>query len=265
MEEGELFSAQSVAFAKCVRAQLGYDWYASDNWDSLPAESHMFSELGPWTTEMADAFGFVSPAPRGYLSANGIVAKPKNNDEIDAAAARYAHTPEEANEATETCGGPEKYPESRPFDVAELGVWNGPWIEEFNSSWSETQRDERTQAVIDELKVCYTEKGLAISAPNSPDAVGADGRLPIVIEGASTQIIDEAQIEMANKVVACKQETSAIQRITEIWAEKQAPIVEEYSQELTDLRSRIDTSVESATSYIAANQDLLMQIPEQEW
>lgn len=213
-EQGELLSANSISVAKCAREKLGIQHYGSSNWDVVPAESLMFAELGPWTPDMADRFGFAKPGPKGYLSANGIGPKPKNNDEIDTAYAQYTIPDHELDTVVEECGGAS----NQHFQMD--GFYDGPWVSELSKTWDSALEDERFKTIVSELKSCYEREGLEVSISSSADDSGSDGRIPLVIAGADTTAIDEQQISMANKVVNCKSETNAIVRITDIWAEK---------------------------------------------
>ena len=264
-EEEEVLSARSIALAKCARDKLGLQKYGVPNYDVPPPEHLMFNELGVWTPEMADQFGFVKPSTRGELSANGIIPRPKNIDEIEAELSAYMLSADEEVEVSETCLDGANAPDLGRFNTVELDPYNGPWTAEINETLQQTLDDDRVKTVIDDLKKCYTEAGLTIEEPHSPDDLGTDGALPIRIVGADTMKIDEAQIEMANKVVACKQETDAINKITAVWAEKQAPIIEEYADELVANRQDIQAVVADATAYIAENQDLLMPVLESGW
>lgn len=256
--------AMSVAGALCAREKLGIEKYAYPDWEEVPAEHLMFSELGPWTPDMANRFAFVLPMTRGELSAKGLGPKPKNDAELDAAYAPYELSPEQEKQITEACGEGTGDEMLDKFGDAIMNAWGGPWVAEFTAVQDQLFTDARLEGVVTELVNCYNEAGL--SAQINPDAEAErDGLWPITIAGLDALTIDEQQISMANTVVTCKEQTDAIKRVTDVWAAKEAPIVEKYAAELTDMRTQLETVTAEAVEYVNQHRDVQMPIFEMEW
>ncbi|MGV9182752.1 hypothetical protein [Arcanobacterium canis] len=248
-EQDEIFFTGSLAFSVCAKEKFGITYYAQPNFEKPPSEMLMLKELGPWTQQVADQFGFVEPAPRNFLSANGIVPKPKNIAQINAERKKYEEVPSNFDEIADACRDD---PKADYFTLPQPG----PWADDVSHSLEQTLADERVKKVIEELKTCYTDSGLAV-LPTAKDSGASDGKLPITIQGADPMKINEKQIEIANKVVQCKTKNNAIKRITDVWAEKQAPIIEKYAGEMVAYRKKVDDLLKEAKEYQNQHKDLI--------
>ncbi|MCI7551403.1 MAG: hypothetical protein PUK40_00905 [Actinomycetaceae bacterium] len=248
-----LQSAASAKMAQCAREKYGIPWVAvSSPATPLPSQT-MWYELGPWTQQMANEFGNAKPMTEAELVANGYIEEP-----ADFAARREekphlanASLPDDViNTVTENCNASITAPE---LHFGDSKLYSGPGQQELNNSWELVKNDERATQAFDDLRQCYENRGLKVS--NSGDAY-----FPFTVAGVDPYTINEQQILLANEIVACKDETDFIQRIVKIWAEKQAPIIEQYADELVAQRKTIDDGLDEAETFIASHPDLFQTV-----
>lgn len=263
-EQEQISQATSLAISVCANEKLGIKLYRSRNWDSPPPETLMFSDFGPWTSAMADTFGFVPPMTKGELSANDIIPPPKNKEAIDEMVASNLPTDGELERALGICGEGSSNADFNSFRDFEMNLYSGPWHEELLATQSQALSDPETLKVNDELVACYQEQGLSV-ATKPREGYSREGILNLYVEGLDSRKIDEQQVTMANQAVECKQQTQAIERIATVWAEKQAPIIEKYADEIIAYRNEIDSMLSKATQYINDHEDLLLPDIELEW
>ncbi|MBI9115722.1 hypothetical protein [Sanguibacter suaedae] len=230
--------AGSVLTFRCARDQ-GVPAQASGQ---LPESSHAIYEsesyFGPWTTDQAQRFGFVSPSSDNDLVANGITERAEGTAEPTVPPnARLT----EADWAVvdECVDGPEQ----KMFAAAL--THDGPWEESMQALPEALLRDDRTEELVSELTECYEDHGLE-----------PGDELAWYPRGARADEISEEQIVLAMQVVTCKEEIDFTMRLAKVEAELQAPLVEKYADELIAKRAQIDEAVVKARAVIAANGDM---------
>lgn len=264
-EANVVSTAASMAISVCAREELGIERYVPPTAESPSTESLMFAEFGPWTATMADSFGFVMPMTQGELSANGIIDPPVTEAEVDQIFSEHALSDSDLQRVIDECGeGSQINTDFERFADYHRNLYVGAWNDEFIAAENDVLADPRTVRVRDELMTCYEDKGLAVSA-QPDDGYEREGALELYIEGLDSFVIDETQVTMANKVVECKQETQAIETISAIWAEKQAPVIEKYADELVAYRAEADAAIVEANQYVQEHSDLLMPEVQLKW
>lgn len=243
-------TAFNAALTKCTQENLGINWQYSDLRRFQFDGYLMFDEYGPWTEDMATRFAYVSPQTEADMAANGV--------ELEGGSEFPSSNPPE-------------YPELSPEDDARidaecLGIQE---VQQFNTGRLisaepaalaqlipsdievRIKKDKRGKAIFEDLKVCYSENGIAFKDSGSADPN------PVWVSGANPDALNEEQIQLALKDVACKTEINMIPRIAELWAEFEAPIIEENAAELQAYREKIDETLTKAKEYLAENEHYL--------
>ncbi|AWE43216.1 MULTISPECIES: hypothetical protein [unclassified Actinobaculum] len=241
-----IMTAYSAALAKCAREELGIPWVAIEP-DGYSPTAHMWTKYGPWTKPVAEKFAFVPPLGDGALIVNGFVDTPEG----------YELTPlpnedlseEQRRKVYDICG---TKTEVQSFNEGDLWVY-GPGQEALNDEAEAVNRDPRMQALVEELHVCYDENGIEFDA-DSPWAGFAAGAA--AWDQPNRERITEEQIQLALKVVECKDQVDFTQRAADIIAERQVPIIEEHADELFEVRANWDNKLVEAKEYIASHPEL---------
>lgn len=213
---------------------------------SIYAQEHYF---GVWTDSQAERWGFVEPATQKDLIANGII--PEETPATDTflppqAGHRAIHeVNEEESAIIMECDG---LVDQQFFQVL---VHDGGWWQEYEPLEFNYKRNKQAVALVDELGACYAENGLV---PESREDA------PWYPQGARGDRIDEEQIGLALQVVACKDSINFTQRMAEIEAAEQVPLIKKYAAEMIAKRVQIDTAVAAAKKVIAENPDRLLKV-----
>lgn len=242
-------AAQTTAVAQCAHDELGLPYPAYRPYLSYPMK-HFF---GPWTVEMASQFGFVMPQSETSLMRSHIIPDPHatpepvctpdpNKTSAGGGCGNETFVPpnglslEQWELIHTTCNS---FEDAKHFLEYTEKAW-GPATQALTVNEA-TLADPRAQEVFDELRTCYADHGLTF-----------DDDRPGWVTQANEFLIDEEQITMALTVVACKDATDATRRLADIMADLQAPIIEEYAQELSEQRAWLDTALAEAEDYMAA-------------
>ncbi len=98
-------------------------------------------------------------------------------------------------------------------------------------------------AVFADWEVCLNEAGL--------ERVGDDD--PYGIVGVDYSVASEQSIKVAVTDVACKQETDFVQRLADIEASFQGPVVKKYEAELAELHAFDEKVTENRKAFLNAN------------
>ncbi len=235
-----LLSAVAVAGAKCARDTLNIPWVALPP-DPYSPTAHMYTYYGPWTKTVAEKFAFVTPMGDGALMVNGYIAEPEGHVWIDDPNAAISE--EDRQKFSKTCI--EDNPDAQRFNEVNLWVW-GPGQRALADEMQDVENDPRVISLFEELGACYREEGMT-----------PDPEFPWSITAAVDEI-NEEQIELALKTVECKDRIDFTQRIADIIAERQLPVIEKYADELIADRKKWDETVAEATDYIAANPEMFV-------
>ncbi|PWF25973.1 hypothetical protein DD236_07655 [Ancrocorticia populi] len=235
-----LSTAGDIGITKCARS-LGIPMMVSSA-DPDPVYD-MWYQFGPWTVDMAERFAFVPPMTDADMVVNGIEGAPADSKSAND---DYVPLPEDQlDEAIEKCSGD---PDFVYFNGIDDG-FGGPWQEDFNQVYEKTLGDPRAEKVFDDLTACYKENGMTF-----------DSSTPSFVTAADPNRIDEDQVEMAVKVAQCQESTDSIQQLADIMAEYQAPTIEEYAEELVEIRDSQDEALAKAEDYIADNPDAFQPV-----
>jgi hypothetical protein len=246
-----LSAAYSAALTKCAREELDIPWVALEP-DGYSPTAHMWTKYGPWTKPVAEKFAFAIPMGDGALIVNGLVDEPEG----------YELTPlpnedlpeEQKREVYDVCGSK---PEVEHFN--EKPLWDassGPGWAALDDEAEAVNRDPRMQALVEELHVCYNENDIRFDANRPYVAFAADAVWWDKPEMEGQKQITEEQIQLALKVVDCKDQVDFTQRAADIIAERQVPIIEEHADELFQIRANWDATVADAKEYIASHPEL---------
>ncbi|AWE43214.1 hypothetical protein [Actinobaculum sp. 313] len=250
-EEGEVISAaHDAAAAECAREELGIPWVATEPAELLPTDE-MWSDYGPWTKSVAEKFAFVEPQSDRKLIFNGYVEKPEGYVGIEDAPGPNDHiSASQLEEIREACVDK---PELLRFDAFELWEY-GPGQEALNDEVDTRQQDPKMQALLEELRVCYVENGIEFDENLAWVGFAADAAP--ASEKPNEEHITEEQIQLALKTVECKDQINFTQRVADIIAERQVPIIEEYADDLFTIRAKWDNAAAEAKEYIASHPEL---------
>lgn len=248
-EGSMLMTAELIEYSKCMQSN-GISWVAQDLTKSYEPESQMFYEFGPWTEDMANRFGSVQPMSQDTLFANGfITSKPDGYD------SRHKENPNTLIPTTSSfiriSNGCNKKVESMKTSYTYLSktkpkVFDNLSISNFSTIFA---KNSKFIAIKTDLKNCYRREGLSIEDSDSP--------LSFHIKGASSSVINVTQIHLALQDVKCKTQTHTIERISDLWANYEAPFIEKNSADLQAYRASIDKALSQAKGVIAENPDVI--------
>lgn len=279
-EERLLMSAHDVALAECVRGKgIAWDFPAQHPVDDPVLNA--WHRYGPWTADIAQRFAFVKPQTETSLIRNGIVvpaapAVPATS-QPESLVATIDNLSEEQLAASRQC---EKDPQVLEFGRSDI-MTATPWQSEIAEGTIRAEADPRGLQLFEELGNCYAEQGMEMDPEQPGFVVGArqyavtremevsencraDGPaggddacgMQSVLTGESA--INEAQIALALTTVQCKDSINFTQRIADLIAEKEAPIVEEYAEDIVADRQRVDDLLAQAKAYNAAHPDAFL-------
>lgn len=273
-------SAHDVALAECVRGKgIAWDFPAQHPVDDPVLNA--WHRYGPWTADIAQRFAFVKPQTETSLIRNGIVvpaapAVPATS-QPESLVATIDNLSEEQLAASRQC---EKDPQVLEFGRSDI-MTATPWQSEIAEGTIRAEADPRGLQLFEELGNCYAEQGMEMDPEQPGFVVGArqyavtremevsencraDGPaggddacgMQSVLTGESA--INEAQIALALTTVQCKDSINFTQRIADLIAEKEAPIVEEYAEDIVADRQRVDDLLAQAKAYNAAHPDAFL-------
>lgn len=239
VEDGNLFrAAQAAARAICAR-EAGVEFVAPAYVEQDIYRSESF--LGPWTLSQAQKFGFVEPAPDADLRANGYVSADYGEpSRFDYAAVGDANSRLSEDEwaVVDECG-------AAANEFAPPAT--GPWFTELDA----LNRDvldpgsPEVAPILEDLYACYEERSIG----QHPSVAGWP-------QGADNHVINEEQISLAIASVECKIERGTTQKLADVWAAAQAPILEEYAAEAVETGNRLDAVREDAKEFLAAHPEV---------
>lgn len=219
-EEQEIFSeAGKIYMLMCLQK----DGYVDEYRESIP-EIEEDRRYGRWSEELAQQFGYTlaaTPAKQAVLDSMGTN---KGSSEIPI-------------EAFEKCGAEEDYLRFFPDESTINTVTNEV------DTWELMVSSQQFTQVLDEWKQCLKENGLDVQEDGDtelPDPVGAD------YENAT-----ESSIKVALIDVKCKESTDFVQRLANIEASYQGPVVKKYENELVAYRDLVSATIVEAKEFIA--------------
>lgn len=224
-----LVVASSVAASTCAREKGVVFVPPAPSSDPAYVSEQYF---GPWTVDQAQRFGFVEPMTDADLVANGIIGA--SSDETERPAAPNGDLTDADWAVMDTCGST---PEVKK--LLDARAESGPWVTPMAAVHDALLDDGRAKDLLDELDGCYRGEGLKPLAKTPWTPQGASGA------------ISEDQIRLALQVVECKKQISFTERMAQVEASLQAPIISEYADELVAKRAQIDEAVVEAKALIA--------------
>ncbi|MFT3942439.1 MAG: hypothetical protein QM705_01245 [Ancrocorticia sp.] len=269
-EEKVLMSAASVAEVQCIRAQ-GVPWDFSSGDGNEDPLLNVWDRYGPWTTDIAQRFAFVQPQSDDSLIRNGIIIPATPPPEPDPPT--IDNLTQEQLAASKEC---EKDPQVVEFSEAWMRAAT-PWQTEIADGLVQAETDPRALQLFEELGACYADNGMDMDPERPGLPVGAqqyavtrevevtdncvrdgpkggEGTCGTRAEPTGESPINEEQIALALKTVQCKDSINFTRRIADLIAEKEAPAVEKYAQEIVAERQQVDDILTTAREYIATHR-----------
>ncbi len=226
-EEDKILRASTVVMAQCARPR-GVIFVVSLVGVSPIYESEHY--FGPWTTDQARQFGFVEPAPPSGLV--GFKGAPPYEPQVST-----VEDPVLTEADYDILAECENEPEGESFRKALYGA--GPWVEELSAVNDSLPETKEARALLEELGVCYRDQGLTPYSKDLSWPVGGRG-----------DEISEAQIELALKVVECKNSIDFTRRMATLESQMQAPIITKYGKDMLAHRQLIDSALVDADKVI---------------
>ncbi len=206
--------ARGLAMDRCAKAE-GIDL----GWRPGRAAPVSDRRYGVWVPAITEQFGYAVPEGASAPDTDG---PPLDDDD-------FLVITECASDPTVLSF---RYESVRPgFDFAE----------EF--SWVTTAAfgSPEGEAVFEDWEECLNAQGLHRDTSVSPFAVAGAG-----------MAVTEQNIVIALKDVTCKSEVGFVQRLADLEAQLQAPIVAEHLAELEQMRSEYDHIVDAAREYLVS-------------
>lgn len=248
-EEGTLNTAHTIEMAKCASDQ-GVEYLVEPEFP--PSVQQIYAQrnyFGPWTVEQAERWGFVEPMSLKDLIANGILPDdtPATDTFLPPEVGKRTvfDLTEDEFEVVRNCN------EEAGNHFSEPLRHDGGWWQEYEPLEFNYQRNKDAVALVDELGACFSENEMV---PEYREGT------PWYPQGARGDRIDEVQIRMALQVVACKDSINFTQRMAQVEASEQVPLIEKYAAEMIAKRELIDAAVVAAKKVIAENPEFLLKI-----
>jgi hypothetical protein len=230
-----LSSAYSYAVAECAKGVgVRYVPLRADHEPLYDASNY----FGVWLERYATQFGFVTPMTPADMAANQIQGAPAVDAAQDDDGQMNDLTAADRS-ALQPCFESDEAARFDPVKLAGSEPWNGP----LGQIGAEFYGYPEVKQVVDDYDSCL--RGLNLE-PN-PEAPGS-------VRGADSREISPEQIELALQVVQCKDKVDYVQRLADIMAEKQAPIIEEYATDMVSSKEAIDNVVALAETFIAEHR-----------
>jgi hypothetical protein len=208
--------------------------------------------FGPWTSSQAEHFGFAPELTQADLVANGILPggaasppaegatpSPSDGDRSQKGSGTNANLTDADWAVIDGCGRNKEYRDL----MSALVFGAGPWAEPLAAVNDSVFDDRDAKAAQSDLSACLARGGMT-----------ADPAHPGLPVGADPGTISAAQVELALKTVACKDEVRFTQRVAAVLAAKQAPIVVAYLSELVAKRHALDDALDRARQILGTPQ-----------
>lgn len=212
-ETATLVSARSLAINLCARERG-----VNGDWQRIPPNNAGERRYGVWVKDLVEQFGYDLPPSNVTVS---------NNSEPD------------ANPIYEACSAED--PDIQQFDFDAISPAFDT-VGELSGLSEAALASEDAELVFTDWEACLKENGLERDTSLSPFAVAGAGLEPT-----------SSNISIALTDIDCKANVDYIQRLANIQASFEKPIVDEYSDELVAARSEYDAMVELANQYLSAN------------
>ncbi|GAA4849039.1 hypothetical protein GCM10023221_30390 [Luteimicrobium xylanilyticum] len=238
--------AQQVATTLCAgKHGVTWDPYFADSTYDLrvgPVE-------GPWVEANAKKFGFLKPSSPTDVQRQTHPGTPEAQRLPGEKGSPNATLDDAQQKVVQACAAG---PDATRFDLSRLTP-QGPWDlarQTAHEKILSTEDDhsatsDLTRPVEDDYDACLRAAGAEPGAERLGWAKGADAH-----------VLDAQQIALALTVVRCKTQVHYAQRLADIEAQLEAPIVEKYAHELTARKAKIDAVVADAKKYLARNPDV---------
>ncbi|MBD7982918.1 hypothetical protein [Oerskovia merdavium] len=209
-----------------------------DPLDVKPSAVYDISDLfGVWTSDVANRFAFVPPMTQADMKANGISVDRQQADDSSTRTARfYGDLTSDERAIVDECRESDDWQRFNPGNAYKPGPWTQPLADAVEDALTSGE----SKTVIAEYHGCLDSKGLT-----------PDPESPFAVKGANRTVVSQEQIVLALDVVACKDETDMVQRLADVVAERQAPIITEFEAELVASRVKLDDALTSARTYLA--------------
>lgn len=216
-ERTEIGNARALAMSLCAE-QKG----VTVPWEAKPPLQETSRRYGVWVMEEVQRFGYAVPD-----EIIPTAPPPDASGTIDDSLAVF----EECN-SSDPAVVALRYEQIRPgFDVSRLDGISAAALGTPDAN-----------EVFSEWETCLHAAGLQRDTSISPFA----------IQGATLDI-SEANVRIAVLDVQCKEQTNFVQRLADIEASIQGPIVTEHESELLEMRSEYEAVLDEARSFVATH------------
>lgn len=209
-------SASSLAVYHCAAAQ-GVE---GGTWTEIPSRGVGDRRYGVWDRALVERYGYDLPDRPTVVGNNTVVS---------------------ALETYEACG---EDPDVAQFNLSKIK----PAFDvgsEVDGLVDAVLRSPEAEAVFNEWGACLEQNGLTRDLDH-------ESGTPWVVLGADTNRSEES-IRMAIIDVDCKTEVDYIQRLANIQAQYEQPIVDKYANELETVRREYDELLALAQAYTGTN------------
>ncbi|RMI06911.1 hypothetical protein [Cellulomonas triticagri] len=220
-EQYEIFAAQGIAFDSCVAAAgVPVEPRGTSTSDSTSSRRY-----GVWFRPEAERYGYGLPDSLAL-----------DSDAAGESGSPVADPTEEELAVYERCNATE---DAQRFESTRIRA-GFDYAEETTGLSDKALGSDEAQEVFSAWKSCLAQGGLSVD----------DSRSPWAIAGTSLEPT-EANIRAALVDVDCKEQTNYVQRLADIEAALQAPIVEDHLAELREMRAEYDEMLDDARQYVA--------------
>lgn len=222
-EVRDVYSAHHVAMIDCLQA-VGIE--SVEKRGRLIPDNDMSRVYGLWRMADAERYGYIIPESDEKLAA--LARNSEGGSGISDAEMAARHE----------CA---KTPELVRFE----NPWpQGVWVKELSSARRAVRSSEEWNAVMADWETCLTTQGLDAEP---------DGIVPIGVDhdAVSRGEVTENDVRIAVADVTCKNEVDFIQRLADLEAAAQSPVIAQYRDEMLAARAELDAILADARTVLA--------------
>ncbi|MGL5867078.1 MAG: hypothetical protein ACRCYX_14645 [Dermatophilaceae bacterium] len=177
-------------------------------------------KFGLWRLAQAQKYGYVEPASPAKRAAIAEQSAPGRA---------------EPSEAEFAAGGTCVKKDERLIRL-NRDLQDGPWLRELGDAELEAEQSDEWKSVASEWVSCLAARGITADPGSAvPDGVDSDA--------VNAFRVTPGDVELAVADVECKQQVNYVQRLADLLAAAQAPVVEKYYDELTAQRAGIEANL----------------------
>lgn len=217
-ELDEVVSASGVAMINCLEA-AGIE--SVEGRGRVIPDNDMSRVYGLWRMADAEQYGYITPESDEKLEA--LARNSRGGGEMSEAELAARH---------ECATTPELIRFQNPYPKAD-------WVSELSAASSAAESSVEWQAVISEWEECLADAGVEVE-PGALTPTGLD------YTAIDRREVTESDVRIAVADVTCKHDVDLIQRLADLEAAAQSPVIAQHRDEMLAARAELDAILADA-------------------